>query len=140
MNVIGDAGDEYGRMISLLGNPRDSFRESNPDQQGFTWNAQENLNMIPSDDHDRQRLDYIFYFNSFTDAAGNTEPFYPLTSRSVGIQLFGTDANSRLSDHFALEAHIAFPGAGGVKKAAVKKKGAVIKGRYHPSAKTKAVR
>lgn len=107
MNVIGDVSDEYRQMLGILGYPRDAYRERNPAKPGFTWDAPENLNMIDEDDNDQQRLDYILQYDSFVNAEGKKVPLQPLVLQSVDLQLFGTDKESRLSDHFAVEAHIA---------------------------------
>ncbi len=63
-NVVGDNG-RYEDMLSLLGNPRDLYREINRAAKGYTWNARNNRYLRDNNkkDRDRQRLDYIMAFD-----------------------------------------------------------------------------
>lgn len=104
MNVIGDVHPEYRMMISTLGYPRDLFRELNPDKPGYTWDAKENINMIPADDHDQQRLDYILAYDNFYADGDKSEKLVHLNCTVAEVQMFETSPNARLSDHFGVEA------------------------------------
>ncbi|MFC2146899.1 hypothetical protein ACFLRT_06000, partial [Acidobacteriota bacterium] len=118
-NVVGDKGDEYKRMRSLLGYPVDLYRKLNPEAEGYTWNSKENHFLIhhDEDDIDMQRLDYIFTFNSIPYADDNRE-----TEKINGIEckscdLFipkksgipGLPDECDLSDHYGVEAVIEIP-------------------------------
>lgn len=116
-NVIGGS-EEYKRMMSLLGYPRDLFYEKNPEDYGYTWNSHENLYIhhTAEDDHDMQRLDYILTFNSIPYADDNCEEIIPLrkvdckacnivTARSTDY-IKCIPPGFDLSDHYGLEAII----------------------------------
>jgi len=63
-NVIGES-QEYLKMISRLGHPKDLFRIKNPTNKGYTWNSQENrfIHLNDKKDHDLQRLDYAMVYD-----------------------------------------------------------------------------
>lgn len=113
-NVIGGS-EEYKRMMSLLGYPRDLFSEKHPEDFGYTWNSHENLYIRynTEDDHDMQRLDYILTFNSIPYADDNCEEIIPLrkvecdtcnlvTARSTTF-IKSIPPGFDLSDHYGLE-------------------------------------
>jgi len=113
-NVVGDKSGEYKRMMSLLGSPIDLFRKFNPDSDGFTWNSKDNLFLKNRDenDHDIERLDYIFTFNSIPLADDNrmVEKIDPVNCLSCnlfkpkvsGLPDLPNDCD--ISDHYGVEA------------------------------------
>ncbi|MBI5216272.1 MAG: sphingomyelin phosphodiesterase [Ignavibacteriae bacterium] len=105
MNVIGDVDQEYNSMKGSLGFPRDLFREkSKITIPGYTWDCKENSNMIPDDDGDRLRLDYMFAFNRFPTDNGQGTLLRNISCTKVSVQPFATTPTTRLSDHFGVEA------------------------------------
>jgi endonuclease/exonuclease/phosphatase family metal-dependent hydrolase len=104
-NVVGET-EEYQRMLGHLGFPRDAYRVRFPNlsDKGFTWDRKQNRNMIPADDDDQQRLDYIFLWDRVP--VGGESPAQPLLRpvvEAVSVVKYGT-ATTRLSDHFGVDA------------------------------------
>lgn len=114
LNVVAEVGaaptQEYRAMISRLGYPTDLFRALHPAAAGYTWNPPENTGMIPADDHDLQRLDYVLSYEHIpvADDGHSRTPIQGLGCGEILIEQFGTDAKTRLSDHFALGAQLSF--------------------------------
>jgi len=111
-NVIGERAGlqpttEYAHALARLGHPRDLFREANPNAPGFTWDATRNP-MIPKDDGDHERLDYVLAFDCVptTDDSKPRVPIPLLFSRKVGLAMVATN----LSDHFGVSATLSFRG------------------------------
>lgn len=101
---------EYGRMLSLLGYPRDLFREKKPADPGFTWDGARNRT-IPPDDRDCQRLDYVLAFDrlAYDDAAtgDDSDPgagLRRLECADCAVAPFGDVPGKALSDHYGVEA------------------------------------
>lgn len=111
-NVVGERDPgltmtgEYERMLANLGFPRDVYRERHRDATGYTWDGTAN-HMIPRDDLDRQRLDYVFAYDSIA-AVSKATIVRPLRRIAVeGVDVLRFDSSKRdfcLSDHFAIEA------------------------------------
>ena len=89
------------------------------DWHGYTWDYQLNKNMIPSTDRDRLRLDYIIALEHIPpdpaklrtgrippEQEPDTMHIRKLKCLKCDVQRFGEkgDVDSRLSDHFAVEA------------------------------------
>ena len=108
MNINGES-EEYRDLLNILEYARDIYRETYDDTQqysGYTWDYEFNKNMIPSSDRDRLRLDYILSLDHIPAEGGASKDLHSLNCRECFVQLFGEedDVNSRLSDHFAVEA------------------------------------
>ncbi len=114
LNVVGDTDGEYKRMMSLLGYPIDLYRKLNAYDEGFTWNSKENvlLQYNNRNDHDLERLDYIFTFNCMPDEDDHcrAEYLYPLRCRSCDLfkpkasNIADITGECDLSDHYGVEA------------------------------------
>jgi len=107
-NVIGDISFEYRKMISLLGYPRDLYRESHAtDDPGYTWDY-ENNSMISDDDGDKQRLDYIFVFDEIPRADDNApiEKLKEIKNKNTQVVQLKNEKDEDLSDHYGVEAEI----------------------------------
>lgn len=108
-NITGDS-EECLDLLRILEYGRDLFREIYDDIQnnsGYTWDCKLNKNMIPSSDKDQLRLDYIIALDHIpTEEAGDSMDLYSLNCQECSVQMFGeeNELNSRLSDHFAVEA------------------------------------
>jgi endonuclease/exonuclease/phosphatase family metal-dependent hydrolase len=105
-NVVGET-HEHAVMLSALGYPRDTYRALHADE-GYTWDRTENTNMIPEDDHDKQRLDYVLTWDSIPTGSDDVvgAPLRPLQASNAEVVRFG-EIHSRLSDHFGVCATIA---------------------------------
>jgi endonuclease/exonuclease/phosphatase family metal-dependent hydrolase len=109
--AVGAPTDEYVRMIARLGWPRDLFREGRAADPGFTWDGTRNANMIPKNDHDRQRLDYVLAFDRVppVDDEEVTAPIVCVTLEGIDVLPFETSTPKHcLSDHFAVAATLGF--------------------------------
>ncbi|MCD4692573.1 MAG: endonuclease/exonuclease/phosphatase family protein [Calditrichales bacterium] len=108
-NIPGDS-EECLDLVRVLEYGRDIFREVNIDIQdnpGFTWDFELNKNMIPPTDRDRLRLDYIIALDHIpVDQAPISMSLHHLACLECNVKMFGeeNELNSRLSDHFAVEA------------------------------------
>jgi endonuclease/exonuclease/phosphatase family metal-dependent hydrolase len=108
-NIPGDSA-ECVDLLRVLEYGRDLYREVNSDiedKPGFTWDYQLNKNMIPPTDRDRLRLDYVVALDHIpTDQAPASMDIHHLECQECNVQMFGDedDVDSRLSDHFAVEA------------------------------------
>jgi endonuclease/exonuclease/phosphatase family metal-dependent hydrolase len=116
-NVVGERKDgaklrpttEYGRMLARLNYPRDLFREMNPADPGFTWDPTKNREMIPKDDDDHERLDYLLAFDH-VPVADDASPRVPIPRLycSEACLAMGPEVGKKLSDHFAMTATVSF--------------------------------
>jgi endonuclease/exonuclease/phosphatase family metal-dependent hydrolase len=111
-NVVGERDPgltmtgEYERMLANLGFPRDVYRERHREVAGYTWDGSAN-HMIPRDDLDKQRLDYVFAYDSIaaTSKATVVRPLRRIAIEAVDVVRFDSNrADLCLSDHFAIEA------------------------------------
>jgi len=115
MNVIGEnpggeiPTEEYRRMISLLGYPRDLFREMQPDEPGYTWDGPANK-MIPRDDEEQLRLDYVFAFDRqpLPDDNRPVKKLKPVKCEACRVLPFNANGKSHLSDHFGVDAQLRY--------------------------------
>jgi endonuclease/exonuclease/phosphatase family metal-dependent hydrolase len=96
-------------VIGHLGHPRDAYRQRHTDA-GFTWDRKQNENMIPADDDDQQRLDYVFVWDR-VPPGGTTagKRLASVTVEAASVVRYGS-VKTRLSDHFGVEATL---GVGG---------------------------
>jgi endonuclease/exonuclease/phosphatase family metal-dependent hydrolase len=111
-NVVGErepgltATGEYERMLANLGFPRDLYRERHRDNAGYTWDGSDN-HMVPRDDLDRQRLDYVFAYDSIAASSKSAvvRPLRRLALEAAEVLRFDSGKKDFcLSDHFAVEA------------------------------------
>lgn len=108
-NVIGDVSQEYRKMISLLGYPRDLFRMINThNDAGYTWDGTKNTIIQDDDpeDMDKQRLDYIFTYNHVPKPDDNEPVSYlnKLNCSSSEIIMLKDSNEKDLSDHYGVDA------------------------------------
>jgi endonuclease/exonuclease/phosphatase family metal-dependent hydrolase len=107
-NVVGET-EEYQRMLGHLTYPRDAYRVRNGDP-GFTWDRTQNENMIPDDDDDQQRLDYVFVWDRVPEGGKSSgKALSPVTVLASSVVKYGT-VKTRLSDHFGVDATLSLPG------------------------------
>lgn len=117
-NVVGD-GERHEDMLSLLGDPRDLYRERNRAARGYTWNSRDNRYLRDRNKNNRQmqRLDYIMVFGHAPYADNNSErkaenemndivcsSCKMVIPKASGIN--GLPDGYDLSDHYGVEATI----------------------------------
>jgi endonuclease/exonuclease/phosphatase family metal-dependent hydrolase len=111
LNVIEETG-EYKRMLDNLRTARDALRTKYAlsERPSYTWDAPSNRNMIASTSVAMERLDYILAFRQVPPEDRNvpTPALHPVEVVDAGVQEFDTTENTRLSDHYALEATLSF--------------------------------
>lgn len=110
LNVIEDSS-EYSRLLAGLRTARDLLRVKHPDRQlylGYTWDAPSNTNMIAGASRAQERLDYVFAFDHVPPEDPNTlaPSLRSVDVVNADVQTFNTTANTRLSDHFAIDAEV----------------------------------
>lgn len=82
-------------MLGHLTHPRDAYRVRNGDP-GFTWDRTQNENMIPDDDDDQQRLDYVFVWDRVPEGGKSSgKALSPVTVLASSVVKYGEDAAVR---------------------------------------------
>ncbi|MFO0659468.1 MAG: sphingomyelin phosphodiesterase [Polyangiaceae bacterium] len=113
MNVAGEIApssplqptEEYGQMMQRLGTAEDAFRSHAPGDPGFTWDGSDNawIPSFPASAGAPERLDYVLGFGRAPDPTSPVE-IRRLQVTHAAVEKFGSDRDTRLSDHFAVSA------------------------------------
>jgi hypothetical protein len=101
LNIIGESDEYYDILKSVFPDYQDSYRKSNPNNPGYTYNSATNhlAHYYCSSNDYQQRLDYILFSSGWTAHSSKVIEHCRYYSESL-------KANASCSDHYGLESQL----------------------------------